>query len=72
MKEFIIDNPQPVIDDLHHRLAATRWTNEMDNKKWEYGTNGDYLKELCNYWQHDFDWKKQEAFLSNYSSTSFT
>lgn len=65
-KPFTINIQQPVIDDLQKRLAATRWTSETENEKWQQGTNKSYLKKLCAYWQNNFDWKKQEAYLNSF------
>lgn len=65
-KPFKINIKQSVIDDLKKRLSNTRWTDEIENVKWDYGTNKAYLKELCDYWQHDFDWKKQETILNEW------
>jgi hypothetical protein len=53
-KFFKINVERSVIDDLKERIAATRWTDEIDNSKWEYGTNKTYLKELCDYWHSLF------------------
>lgn len=64
---FKINIDQNILDDLRVRLSNTRWTNEVDNEKWEAGTNANYLKELCNYWAHDFDWRKNEAYLNSFS-----
>jgi pimeloyl-ACP methyl ester carboxylesterase len=58
---------QIVLDDLKDRITATRWTDEMDNSKWESGTNEDYLRELSDYWRDSFDWRKQEDFLNSFS-----
>ena len=66
IKSFKIEIPTAMIDDLKARLAKTRWTDEIENSDWEYGTNETYLKELCDYWQHSFDWKKQEDFLNTF------
>src|SRR5688572_31373182 len=63
---FKIDISQRIIDDLKNRIANTRWTPEIENSKWEYGTDRSYLKELCDYWQNIFDWKKQETFLNSF------
>ena len=65
-KSFKIDIKQSVIDDLKSRIAATRWTDEIENSKWEYGTNKSYLKELSDYWQNIFDWKKQEEYMNSF------
>ncbi|MEZ2441592.1 epoxide hydrolase family protein [Chitinophaga sp. RCC_12] len=64
---YVINIDVSILDDLRHRLAATRWTNEINNDKWEAGTNAAYLKGLCHYWLHDFDWKKNETFLNSFS-----
>jgi len=64
--DFKINISQSILDDLKSRLSATRWTYEIENEKWEYGTNRSYLKELCAYWQNEFDWKKQEEHLNSF------
>jgi pimeloyl-ACP methyl ester carboxylesterase len=63
---FQINIEQSILDDLKQRIANTRWTDEIENSKWEYGTNESYLKELCSYWQNTFDWKKQEEYLNTF------
>ncbi len=65
-KPFKINIEQSILDDLKKRLSSTRWTDEIENSKWEYGANESYLKELCEYWQNKFDWKKQEAYLNSF------
>jgi len=64
---FTIGINRSVIDDLKNRLAATRWTDEIENDKWQYGTNEKYLKELCDYWQHQFDWYAQQSYLNSFN-----
>ena len=64
---FNINIEQSILDDLKSRIAATRWTDEIDNRKWESGTNEGYLKQLCGYWKDGFDWKKQEAHLNTFN-----
>src|SRR5476651_1889116 len=66
MTPFKIEVPQTVLDDLNTRLKATRWPDEPENAGWNYGTNPAYLKELVNYWQSKYDWRKQEALLNSF------
>ena len=54
------------VEDLKSRLSQTRWPDEIENTKWEAGTNLTYLKELCDYWQHDYNWEKNEAYLNSF------
>jgi len=67
MHPFKIDVPQPVLDDLHYRLAHTRWPDEITNAAWDYGTNREYLQQLATYWQHSYDWRAQEAKLNEFA-----
>ena len=55
---FHMDIPQATLDDLHERLARTRWPDEVEGAGWDYGTNLEYMKELADYWQHTYDWRR--------------
>jgi len=66
MKQFRIQIPESEITDLNQRLSNTRWPGEMINEGWKKGVPAGYLKKLADYWQHKFDWKKQEALLNKY------
>ncbi|MCS3797814.1 epoxide hydrolase family protein [Niastella sp. OAS944] len=64
---FKISIETAVLNDLRNRLQNARWTNPIDNDKWEAGTNETYLKELCAYWANGFNWNKNEAYLNSFS-----
>lgn len=64
---FSIDIPQATLDDLQHRLAATRWPDEVNGAGWDYGTNRAYLEELATYWRDGFDWRAREAALNRFT-----
>ena len=66
LKPFKIAVAQPILDDLKERLKQTRWTDEPKNAGWNYGVDPIYLRELVDYWQHTYDWKKQEAALNKF------
>ena len=66
IQTFKIDVAQPVLDDLQQRLARTRWTDEPAGAGWGYGMNPEYLHRLVEYWQNDYDWRKQEALLNRF------
>jgi pimeloyl-ACP methyl ester carboxylesterase len=66
VQSFRINVPQATLDDLGTRLARTRWTDEVEGTQWDYGTNRAYMKELVEYWQQGYDWRKQEAKLNEY------
>ncbi len=67
IRPFEIDVPQDDLDDLRGRLARTRWTDEVEDAGWDYGTNLGYLKALTDYWRDGFDWRAQEAKLNEFA-----
>lgn len=67
IQPFTITIAQSTLDDLHERLARTRWPDEVEGAAWDYGTNLAYLKTLVDYWQHHFNWRTQEAMLNRFA-----
>jgi pimeloyl-ACP methyl ester carboxylesterase len=61
---FRIDIPQADLDDLRRRLAQTRWPSEIPGQEWARGVPVAYLRELVEYWQDSYDWRKHEADLN--------
>lgn len=61
---FTINIPQATLDDLHIRLSRTRWTDDIKESRWSYGVNLAYVRELVNYWQDSYDWRKHESELN--------
>jgi pimeloyl-ACP methyl ester carboxylesterase len=61
---FRIDIPQADLDDLHRRLDATRFPDEIPGFGWRRGVPLDYLNKLVGYWRNTFDWRAQEARLN--------
>jgi pimeloyl-ACP methyl ester carboxylesterase len=67
IEPFNISVSSEVLDDLQQRLVNYRWPLDFDNDHWQYGTNGDYLKELVDYWIKDYDWRLQEEHINSFS-----
>ena len=67
MEHFIIDVPQTVLDDLHHRLGATRWADDFANDDWRYGANTDYIRALADYWRSTYDWRARERQMNGFA-----
>ncbi|WP_378947906.1 epoxide hydrolase family protein [Mesorhizobium sp. ANAO-SY3R2] len=64
IEPFRVDVDEAVLKDLRARLANTRWPDQLPDAGWEYGTESGYLRELCEYWRSEFDWRKAEARLN--------
>jgi pimeloyl-ACP methyl ester carboxylesterase len=67
IQPFTIAIPQATLDDLHERLARTRWIDEVQVSGWMYGIDLGYMKELMYYWQHTYDWRKHETALCQFA-----
>ena len=58
-RQFQIHVPDETLDGIRRRVADFPWHEMPDDGGWDYGTNLDYMKELCDYWVTEFDWRKQ-------------
>ena len=66
IRPFRIDIPQADLDDLSDRLARTRFPEELPGVGWDSGVPLGYVKELAQYWQTSYDWRKHEARLNEF------
>jgi len=64
MEPFKIDIPQADLDDLHRRITATRWPEELPGVGWKRGVPLGYLRDLAQYWRDKYDWRSAEADLN--------
>lgn len=67
IQAFTIDIAQSDIDDLKTRLSMTRWPDQLSDTGWRYGADTAYIKELCDYWENDYDWRQHEAALNAFA-----
>jgi epoxide hydrolase len=72
IRPYRIEVPQADLDDLHQRLARTRWPDELPGVGWTRGVPLGYLKELAGYWADGYDWRKQEARLNQHPQFTTT
>ncbi|WP_067673084.1 epoxide hydrolase family protein [Nocardia miyunensis] len=61
---FSIHVSDDALDDLRRRLTQTRWPDEIPGAGWDYGVDPAYLRELCEYWASEFDWRAAEAEMN--------
>jgi pimeloyl-ACP methyl ester carboxylesterase len=62
---FELAVPQTDLDDLAHRLAATRWPVPLPGDDWSSGVPVDYLRRMSTVWRDEYDWRASEARLNN-------
>ncbi len=63
-KPFSIEVAQETLEGVLARVRAYQWHEMPEEGGWSYGTNLDYMKELCAYWADGYDWCAREAELN--------
>ena len=64
IKPYRIDVPEAEVEDLHRRLAVTRWPDVLAGAGWSYGVPLEYVKGLAEHWATQYDWRNWEAQLN--------
>jgi len=72
LEPFSIPFSKNAVDDLRDRLGRTRWPDEVPGTAWEYGFDLAFLKDICDYWRDQFDWKAQVEKLSTFHHFRYT
>lgn len=62
--EFRAEVPQAELDELHRRLDATRWPDQLSGVEWSYGVELGRLQEIAEYWRTSYDWRRFEDRLN--------
>lgn len=64
ISRFHIAVPDDALEDLRWRLASTRWSEQFPDAQWEYGVDQTFVRDLCECWEHEFDWRVHERTLN--------
>lgn len=64
IQPFRVAIPQADLDDLHDRIARTRWPDQLSGVGWRRGVPRDYIQGLADYWRTGYDWRAWEAKLN--------
>lgn len=63
---FRIAVPQTDVEDLHDRLDRARWPSDSPEPGWARGIPLGYVRELADYWRHQYDWRAHESRLNEF------
>nr|XP_060500896.1 epoxide hydrolase 1 [Panthera onca] len=66
IRPFKVETSDEEIKDLHRRIDGTRLTPPLEDSRFHYGFNSNYLKKILSYWRNEFDWGKQVEMLNRY------
>lgn len=66
IQRFVVKTSVEEIEDLHKRIDLTRFTDPLEDSKFNYGFNSTYLRRVVSYWRHQFNWEKQVKVINQY------
>ncbi len=66
IEPFTLQVDQTALDDLHRRLADTRWPDQPAGADWSFGPPVDDLRELAEYWRTRYDWRSAESEINSF------
>ncbi|KAG8180082.1 hypothetical protein JTE90_027862 [Oedothorax gibbosus] len=66
IRPFKVDIPEEVLVDLRQRLERTRFEPPLEDIKFNYGFNSDYLQQVVKYWKDEYNWRKEEVYLNQF------
>lgn len=69
---FKLSIAQSTLDDLQMRLRLTRWPDKETVSDWSQGVPLAAIRELCEYWQTKYDWRRCESLLNSYPQFTTT
>lgn len=64
IRTFRLAIPDYQLADLRARLRNARWPEQELVSDWSQGVPLAYVKELCQYWAEEYDWRKTEQRLN--------
>lgn len=66
VRPFRIEIPEKDLDDLGQRLALTRLPEKETPDDWSQGVPLAYMREVVDYWQSDYDWRRAEEEINRF------
>lgn len=69
---FELSITEPTLEDLQTRLRLTRWPDKEIVNDWSQGVPLAAIRELCEYWQKEYNWRRCEALLNSYPQFTTT
>ncbi|HVS13904.1 MAG TPA: epoxide hydrolase [Thermoanaerobaculia bacterium] len=64
IEPYRVEVAEQELDDLKRRLRATRWPERETVDDWSQGVPLAWMREICDYWASDYDWRACERRLN--------
>lgn len=66
VRPFKISVSDDVLEDLKRRLQNTRFEDPVEDSKFLYGFNPNYLRKVLDYWRKEYNWREHEEMLNKF------
>jgi len=66
IETFTIAASDAQLADLTQRLQNTRWPEAELVDDWNQGIPLAYVRDVCDYWANEYDWRAREALLNRF------
>ena len=71
IERFVPAYSAAAVKDLRERIKRTRWPEVLPGSGWEYGTDPEFLIDICRYWAGSFDWKRELKRVARFAHFRF-
>jgi len=68
IKPFKVKISEENLQNIYSKVKSYQWHEMPDDGGWEYGTNLGYMKDFCEYWTTEFNWKKTEEKINKFNN----
>jgi len=66
IRPFRVETPPGAIDDLHRRVAATRWPEHETVSGTSQGVQLSTMKAIADHWLNHYDWARAESRINSF------
>ena len=64
IKPYKVEISEETLQNIYTKVKNYSWHEMPDDGGWNYGTNLEYMKNFCNYWIKEFNWKITEKKIN--------
>ncbi|MGI9284927.1 MAG: epoxide hydrolase family protein [Pseudomonadales bacterium] len=72
IEPYVVNIAEEQLQDLRHRLENARWPDKETPDDWSQGVPLAYMREVCDYWRNDYDWRGWESRLNGFGQYKTT
>ncbi|MGI9292563.1 MAG: epoxide hydrolase family protein [Pseudomonadales bacterium] len=72
IEPYVVNIAEEQLEDLRRRLENVRWPDRETPNDWSQGIPLAYMRQVCDYWRSDYDWRRWESKLNGFAQFKTT